>query len=581
MSDNLVLKPIKELLEENFFIPSYQRGYRWGEQQVSELLKDIVEFVKDKNKENGFYCLQPVVVKEHTWQDNTNILQGYSVIDGQQRLTTLYLIFKSLIDLLNEEHDRQEIYNIYYETRNNKNNSSYSYLKNIHTEKENNLKNIDFYFMNKAYNTINNFFSTIKSTYGITKRQFLEVLMQTDTKDVQVIWYEIENNENEIDIFTRLNIGKILLTNAELIKALLLLNVKKVNNNEKILLASQWDEIEYKLQNDTFFSFIYSDDFDKPTRIEFIFDLIANNQNLNLENLKIDDDKYSFYIFQHIINNHEKDDDLKKIDLWDETKTYFRIFEELYNNNTYYHLVGFLVNNEVSIKKIVDKFKTQNKDDFLKYLKSEIFDLIKLNKDKKFEKLNYNNDYKLITKILFLFNVISTMNGKFSRYPFDLHKVQNWSLEHIHAQNSEKINKTEDKKELLEDQKIYIKDKKLETKVEVLLAKDKIEDNEFEEIQNDIFALHTDDISVHTLDNMALLSKEDNSSLNNSIFPSKRDKIKKLDLHGSFVPIGTKNVFLKYYSANVKEIAKWNKPDRDAYLVALKEVFNFIGENND
>jgi len=92
MSDNLVLKPIKELLEENFFIPSYQRGYRWGEQQVSELLKDIVEFVKDKNKENGFYCLQPVVVKEHTWQDNTNILQGYSVIDGQQRLTTLVTI---------------------------------------------------------------------------------------------------------------------------------------------------------------------------------------------------------------------------------------------------------------------------------------------------------------------------------------------------------------------------------------------------------------------------------------------------------------------------------------------------------
>ena len=45
MSDNKIeLKSVKELLGMKFFIPSYQRGYRWTEQQVSDLLNDINEF---------------------------------------------------------------------------------------------------------------------------------------------------------------------------------------------------------------------------------------------------------------------------------------------------------------------------------------------------------------------------------------------------------------------------------------------------------------------------------------------------------------------------------------------------------
>ena len=32
--DKLILKPINDLLNENFFIPSYQRGYRWKKEQV-------------------------------------------------------------------------------------------------------------------------------------------------------------------------------------------------------------------------------------------------------------------------------------------------------------------------------------------------------------------------------------------------------------------------------------------------------------------------------------------------------------------------------------------------------------------
>ena len=73
---------------------------------------------------------------------------------------------------------------------------------------------------------------------------------------------------------------------------------------------------------------------------------------------------------------------------------------------------------------------------------------------------------------------------------------------------------------------------------------------------------------------MALLSQKDNSSLSNAIFPAKRDKIKQLDAKGSFIPIGTKNVFLKYYSSNVTDGVTWNKNDRKAYLKAMLSTLN-------
>ena len=45
MGNNVIsLKPVKELLGMNFFIPDYQRGYRWEKQQAIDLLEDIYAF---------------------------------------------------------------------------------------------------------------------------------------------------------------------------------------------------------------------------------------------------------------------------------------------------------------------------------------------------------------------------------------------------------------------------------------------------------------------------------------------------------------------------------------------------------
>jgi len=451
--------------------------------------------------------------------------------------------------------------------------------------------------MSKAYLTIKQWFED----YSVNEVDILKILLNKDIKfendkkidyanNVRVIWYEIHDKSDdiEIDVFTRLNIGKIPLTNAELIKALFLVDKSKSTSNEKIILASQWDEIEYKLQRKTFFSFINSTSYNKATKIEFIFDLIASDINLQIENLRKDDDKKSYYIFDKLVNdldifrdifdiqNNVYDEYDKRVEfLWNKVKTYFRIFEELYTNNTYYHLVGYLVNNGKSIKNISRKFLRVDKRDFLRYLKKEISLLIKFKNDKSLENIVYGKDDLLITRILFLFNVVSTMNSKYSRYPFNLHKKENWSLEHIHPQNPESL-KDDEKNELLESYKVYASPK----------LKDKIINNtdseNIDELLEEILEEQGDNKNVHAISNMALLSKEKNSSLSNSLFVQKRKQIIEWDKDGIFIPIGTKNVFLKYYTDNPKEIKKWNKIDKSKYLDKLKKILTeYIGENND
>ena len=105
VENKIELKSVKELLRMKFFIPSYQRGYRWTDQQVKDLLNDLWEFADKKNKDYEFYCVQPLVVREMSSEEKkiNNIAIDevwYEVIDGQQRLTTMYIILKKVKKVL-------------------------------------------------------------------------------------------------------------------------------------------------------------------------------------------------------------------------------------------------------------------------------------------------------------------------------------------------------------------------------------------------------------------------------------------------------------------------------------------------
>ena len=572
--DKLKVIPVENLLEKKFFIPSYQRGYRWTKTQVNDLLNDILEFQEKDKTEGEFYCLQPIVVtKSKSKNDN------WEIIDGQQRLTTLYILLCHLEDARKILFSSSEKYSISYETREKEKYSSKIFLENILSTKSVDNTNIDFYHISKASLTIKKWFKNKK----INKADFVNTLLKVNMKNkidmannIRFIWYEVqtENEEDAKNIFTRINMGKIPLTNAELIKALFFINGKQTNKEKEKYqqkLAYEWDNIENKLQNKKFWFFLNKTNTSKPTKIEFIFDLIANKYHKEASiDISKSNDYYTFYIFDYLINKKTKDE------LWKEIKTYFRTFEEWYHNNKYYHLIGYLIH----IGKDVEKIKELSNDISKSKFENELLQLIKEGiklESKKLIELSYSNDNdkEKIRDILLLFNVISTMNSKYSKFPFEQFIREKWSLEHIHAQNSEDLKTDTQRKLLLEEQKIFfqnIQEKAIINKINNILESDNIELDNFVKLQEEIFKRYTEDdsINIDSIDNMALLRVKDNSVLNNNIFPIKRDKIIELDQKGSFIPICTKNIFLKYYSKDVMQNSKWANKDRKMYLTEIE-----------
>ena len=557
-------KSIRDIIDKkiNFNVPAYQRGYRWDKLNVTDLLDDLLEFIQDDNS-GKFYCLQPLVVKKIG-------ANQYNVIDGQQRLTTIFIILKYLEYLLREKNGIDEIYTLCYETRKD----SKDFLQNIanKTQDESN-QNMDYFCMYQAYEAIKSWFENKNAS------ELLEIF--TNSKDdkyhIEFIWYEVEDNEDEVKIFARLNSGKIPLTNAELIKALFL-NVrnfpKECSENEiitkQIEISKEWDEIEYALQDNEFFKFLTKNDY--PTRIELLFEILSEVKNTEL-------DRYAIY--RYFADMAKEKDWLSHI--WTDTKKIFLTFKFWFKDIEYYHLVGFLVtSNILSIEKIYNAAKDRTKNDFNNFLKEKIKEKIKI---EEIDGLDYKKNRKDIENILLFFNIATILNNKSSniRFSFSEFTTKRWSLEHIHAQNDKGPKDKEAQDEWLSSvEKKYLDDSKTGDKqlAEMIGSfKEGNKRNDFFALQMEILNKFGDLVNMHGIENLALLTTKNNSSLSNGLFIEKREKIIEMDKNGEFIPICTKNVFLKYYSNELSNVYFWSKDDQENYKGSIiKTLENFLGE---
>lgn len=382
MENSVELKTISDISGMNFLIPSYQRGYRWGKQQVIDLLDDIYSFSKNHSQGDEIYCIQPLVVAqrdedvlekckrpETTLEDIRRYIKGsWTVVDGQQRLTTIYLILKAF--------EVKEGYDIEYATRK----KSKEFLQQINNVKEDESNdNIDFYHMYKAFDSIKKW----KEEHNDNPEIFRSTLLNR----VVFVWYKVDEKE-EVKVFQRLNIGKIPLTDSELIKALFLnrsnFSTKKENYNLEIeslqnKIAFEWDMIERELQNDEFWAFINNFDYSRPTRIDFILDAICekNIDKLGKESKdKIGRDEHKTFRYFNERFIQEKENGTEWINnLWSEIKEYYQVFNEWYHDYRLYHYIGYLsaLSCDTSIiSELVLKWNKNNKEDFLNYIKGEI-----------------------------------------------------------------------------------------------------------------------------------------------------------------------------------------------------------------
>lgn len=538
-----------------FVIKSYQRGYRWEESQVLALLNDIYG-----NGSNP-YCLQPIVVRRLEDEDI------FELIDGQQRLTTLLILLKYI---QKEYKPRVNIqYTLSYETRE----KTAEFLDNITAEGAD--KNIDFFYIRKAYLTIDNWFKALaekKNEDIVAADKIFDYLYN----NVKVIWYEVNADVDPVALFARLNIGKIALTNAELVKALFLMNAGEASQNhqKQIEMSMQWDEIEHSLheKSDEFWFFLTrTNPIKYPTRIELLFDFLSGKRKEEKEAF------YTFFYFEQLI----REDGIEKV--WLMIRNAYLQLKEWYTESLYYHKIGYLIASGFhEMPDILLIAKDKRKKDFMAVLDQSIADSIRT--DKAYKDLSYDKDYAMISKLLLLFNVESLIRSQSTqRFPFSQYNTSEWSLEHIHAQQSEGLRTTENRIDWLKNHIEYVKksskgfDKEgLISRMQEAIDKNLVTQAEFESMAADAFAALSEDDDTRYVDlisNMALLSREINSKLNNSVFAVKRDAIIKLDKKGAFIPYCTKMVFLKYYtSSTTTQFEYWSSIDRDAYTAAMEEI---------
>lgn len=642
--DKIKVTAVSELLGMNFFIPGYQRGYRWTEQQVEDLLNDINEF---KPENNSWYCLQPLVIKKTILdinqfktdiqdktelQDITDALNKqirYEVIDGQQRLTTIYLILACL--------GVTDKYTIEYETRK----GSKGFLENISEKAEDEAKgNIDFFYMHKAYKTIEKFFDKKKN-----QEHFQEDFKDKLLNYVKFIWYEIDKGENPVTVFTRLNMGKIPLTNAELIKALFLNRSNfgaGEGKNETLRLrqqeiASEWDNIEYTLQNDEFWLFLNQPGDKRPTRIDFIFDLICEQDALEVGKENTGTDEYhTFRYFYNYFKTENPDIGF----CWKTVKKYFQIFQEWYNDLELYHYVGYLIEQGETVDSLIKIW--ENRDDKTKdsvtnetvltdkenkqydkppitknEFKSAIMEKIKnklkycLDLDKQYE-IDKNSKKTDCRPLLLLHNIQTVINqneqmkkskygmATFYKFPFHLYKLESWDVEHINSNTTNPVIDEETQKEWLVN--IYLSaDGKLQDKIKDFFRSEKEKTRLFKDIREKFPSeKEWSPEEKNKIWNYTLLDFSTNRSYGNAIFSSKRriiigkDKGKWIsapkltkdgklemteekDAPSAFVPPVTKHIFLKYYSSTVGDNNYWTKEDAESYKRNILETLKEFG----
>lgn len=487
---------IQELLNRqySFYVPGYQRGYRWGEEQAKALIKDLRNYYESQveGKVNSIppYYLQPIYVKKKSKKE-------YEVIDGQQRLTTIWLLLYVLND--KKENYVENSFVINYETRNEWYSDFLLYANKVIADDEFEKKNLDFFHIAEVYRIF---------SQNITKRSTQspdnikgEILKDILLNHVKIIWSEVPTNVSNdnindvIDSFTNINSGKIKLTCAELIKAVFLQQSiywsigtksdESITDPEKRLeqavrslfkntqqanstrdrIAREWDEIERMLGNDRFWYFIYDKECGQlyDTRIEYIFNLVVGVER------GADPMQAFTKIYNELAEKKDADDQLEYItNTWKEVKKYVDTLYNWWMDKEMYHKIGYLICTapwiSTSVKEDEENEKTKEKtkktsvvsylmsglykEGWSKHkLKEEIrqriidtFEFVEKQEDDTYDipELDESFTYSRrenIRKALLFFNIDTLLKQKGDdRFAFDKYKTESWDIEHIASQ---------------------------------------------------------------------------------------------------------------------------------------------------
>lgn len=408
-------KAVKDLLDgSTFYIPSYQRGYRWTKTQIYDLCNDLLEYAlikptttidKETNTpitQKAFYSLQPLIVKKASKMVKDRLQDVYEVIDGQQRLTSIYILYKLLMresrytspeDL--KKRKKVSLYHIYYETRPD----DYDFVDNLAYQEifNKDIRDIDLAHIVNSYNYIRQWLNNTPesdpqcaqrtwemfSDKEFTLDDVIDILFKllnnpksTSEPNAQFIWYEIDKNKDAIQEFLSENKGKIRLTDTEKIRGLFMQRKDKtdIGNFIQLGIAKDWELIENTLHRNDFWSFISNDKDREDGRINLIFQYIYDRD------CKDKSYKGKDYLFRYYYNlfNGSASGTLTIVSEWEKVMEAFRMLQNWYQNPRVYNLIGLLIKEKtinVTIKDISDLYdapKVKTTDDFILSLKKKV-----------------------------------------------------------------------------------------------------------------------------------------------------------------------------------------------------------------
>lgn len=568
-----------------FIIPYLQRAYKWKEKQAKQMLEDFSEFLK---QEKTYYCMQPLAVVKT--EDNK-----YELLDGQQRLTTLLILWRILF----EDNKENTFYPYIFEYERDSSESNtllnrYSFITESDEIKKGEHRNIDEYYMSKVYGAIKQYFIDNSDN----QKDDFKKLLKGEGKHILFLWYEV-NEEEKHTTFAHLNSGKIELTCSELIKAILLSddNKESSDNNglpDKSLVAAQYAEMEEAFNDDRLWYMLQTDEpLYNGSRMDLLFNMVLNISRKTYEA----DPKAAFYEVYT-----EKRVDLSKF--WKDCRTCFVRIMDLYKNPYSYHYMGYLTYTEGNnkIDDWVKAYKESGLKGCIEQLKSKVRESISGLGD--FEKITYSDTSKATLRKIFILHNIQTilihyeaikkanlgLRFSYEQFPFELLYSQRWDIEHIASQTENPLTKQKDFEDWIASVKadypeIFAQRPELNNEIDLFEKDYKIE--KFKQIYNEIVgsAEKNSPQNKDGLGNLVLLDSHTNRSYHNSLYKRKRKIIlaasnidnQNNEYQVTYIPRCTLNVFLKTYNTGMDvNLVEWTQDDYNKYLGDIKEKLEQI-----
>ena len=594
-------------LEENkssyFNIPEYQRGYKWTKEDVSALLNDLKKFENANTDKNSFYCLQNITIVP-----NKN--KEFDVVDGQQRLTTLYILLGYLKSEGIEELKELDFKNkLKYSIRD----TTGKFLSEVITEK------------NFWTSEIKPEESTHRDEYYIRevalgmKEWFEEQKLSADTilNRLKLIINKINGKEEAETIFANINGSKVPLDGADLVRAVLMTrsakekftesNSEKKINEFRVRMGMELDEInrwwsveEVKSYFQQFLPNATEKDenfnqkeFHINLLYKLFFEIYKGSEKVN---------KFSFKFFEYgFCGNSEKAPEKANYEMYQKILSLHLTLKDWYQHHQLYHLLGYLfinLKNGISINEIWKKWEsTDTKETFIMELKELIGEqLLKCyreddeKKDVKKELLNQIKDIQynwydsgLLFQLLPLMDVIHFLNLPTGKLKPSYFRVANEDKEHIMCQNpqseTECITRSKEVVEqyldsLFKEEEQNSKDLAKYEELKKLLPPEGAVSIEIQEkIEKQLHAY-----CLNSIGNIVLLNPSVNRSYKNALYNEKVARIIAEFFNTDCIRPFTASVFLQKDKKNINTDWHWGiKEIRENARKISEDISKFLG----